>query len=49
MVKGSAEMTWRAKGLLVGVTLLLSACGGGGPDNDATLRKPPIEDTPCEQ
>ena len=29
MVKGSAEMTWRAKGLLIGVTLLLSACGGG--------------------
>ena len=29
MVKGSAEMTWRAKGLLVGVMLLLSACGGG--------------------
>ena len=22
-------MTWRTKGLLVGVTLLLSACGGG--------------------
>ena len=29
MVKGSAEMKWRAKGSLVGLTLLLSACGGG--------------------
>lgn len=29
MAKGSAEMKWQAKGLLVGVTLLLSACGGG--------------------
>lgn len=45
MVKGSAEMKWRAKGSLVGLTLLLSACGGGlaqlrrldGPD-PAALR-----------